>query len=162
MSFYVPVSQIFLNILARADLVSASNYAILGDREMGRKVALLMTDMVDIVKSLTPAANPNIPVLRSGDVVRVHARIVEGERERIQVFQGTIIRNIGRGISASFTVRRIASNSIGVERTFLLLSPRIEKVEVMRHSMVRRAKLYFLRETTGKASRLKESRQASK
>lgn len=141
-------------------MVRASNYAILGDREMGRKVALLMANMVEIVKSLTPAANPNIPVLRSGDVVRVHARIVEGERERIQVFQGTVIRNIGRGISASFTVRRIAANSIGVERTFLLLSPRIEKVEVMRHSMVRRAKLYFLRETTGKASRLKESRQA--
>jgi large subunit ribosomal protein L19 len=129
---------------------------------MGRKVALLMANMVDIVKSLAPAANANIPPLRSGDVVRVHARIVEGERERIQVFQGTVIRNINRGISASFTVRRIASNGIGVERTFLMLSPRIEKVEVMRHSSVRRAKLYFLRETTGKASRLKESRQDTK
>ena len=118
--------------------------------------------MTDIIKSFAPAANPNIPVLRSGDVVRVHARIVEGERERIQVFQGTIIRNVRRGISSSFTVRRIASNGIGVERTFLLLSPRIEKVEVMRHSAVRRAKLYFLRKTTGKASRLKESRRERK
>jgi large subunit ribosomal protein L19 len=119
-----------------------------------------MANMVEIVKSLAPAANANIPVLRSGDVVRVHARIVEGERERIQVFQGTVIRVVSRGISASFTVRRIASNGIGVERTFLILSPRVEKVEVMRHSEVRRAKLYFLRETTGKASRLKESRQS--
>ncbi|MCE5259880.1 MAG: 50S ribosomal protein L19 [Chloroflexi bacterium] len=115
--------------------------------------------MTDIIQSLAPQANPNIPALRSGDTVRVHSRIVEGDRERIQVFQGTVIRNVNRGVSSSFTVRRIASNGIGVERTFLLLSPRIEKVEVLRHSKVRRARLYFLRNTRGKASRLKEARR---
>ncbi|NLV74025.1 MAG: 50S ribosomal protein L19 [Chloroflexi bacterium] len=114
--------------------------------------------MTDIIKSLVPEANPNIPRLRSGDTVRVHARIVEGNRERIQVFQGIVIRNINRGVSSSFTVRRIASNGIGVERTFLRLSPRIEKVEVLRHSKVRRARLYFLRTTRGKAARLREVR----
>jgi large subunit ribosomal protein L19 len=115
--------------------------------------------MTDIIKSFAPQANPNIPALRSGDTVRVHARIVEGNRERIQVFQGTVIRNINRGVSSSFTVRRVASNGIGVERTFLLLSPRIDKVEVVRHSKVRRARLYFLRDVRGKASRLKEARK---
>ena len=94
-----------------------------------------------------------------GDTVRVHARIGEGNRERIQVFQGTVIRNVKRGVSSSFTVRRIASNGIGVERTFLLLSPRIEKVEVLRHSKVRRARLYFLRDVRGKSARLKEARR---
>lgn len=118
--------------------------------------------MTDIISSLVPQANPNIPELRSGDTVRVHARIVEGNRERIQVFQGTVIGKVNRGVSSNFTVRRVASNGIGVERTFLLLSPRIEKVEVLRHSKVRRAKLYFLRTKTGKASRLKEARRESK
>ncbi len=102
--------------------------------------------------------NPNIPELRSGDIVKVSVRIVEGDRERIQVFQGTIIRMRGRGSNANFTVRRIASNGIGVERTFLLYSPRIEKVEIVRHSKVRRAKLYFLRDRSGKSARLKELR----
>lgn len=115
--------------------------------------------MTDIIRSLVPQANPNIPELSSGDTVRVHARIVEGNRERIQVFQGTVIRNVKRGVSSSFTVRRIASNGIGVERTFLLLSPRIEKVEVLRHSKVRRARLYFLRDVRGKSARLKEIRR---
>jgi large subunit ribosomal protein L19 len=95
------------------------------------------------------------PELQSGDTVRVHTRIVEGDRERVQVFQGTIIRLRGGNVNANFTVRRIASDGIGVERTFLLHSPRVEKVEIVRHSKVRRAQLYYLRGRTGKAARLK-------
>jgi large subunit ribosomal protein L19 len=98
------------------------------------------------------------PALRPGDTVKVHLRIVEGERERIQIFQGVIIRLRGGGNSAIFTVRRIASHSIGVERTFLLKSPRIEKIEVLRHAKVRRAQLYYLRDLRGKKARLKERR----
>ncbi len=102
--------------------------------------------------------NPNIPELNPGDVVKVHVRIVEGERERVQAFQGTLIRKRGGGAGASFTVRRIASHGIGVERTFLLNSPRIEKVEVSRRAHVRRSKLYYLRERRGKQARLREKR----
>ncbi|MGD1992359.1 MAG: 50S ribosomal protein L19 [Anaerolineae bacterium] len=102
--------------------------------------------------------NPNIPELRPGDVVRVHARIVEGERERVQVFHGTILRIKKGGAGANFTVRRIAAHGIGVERTFPLYSPRIERVEVVRRAKVRRSRLYFLRERRGKAARLKERR----
>ena len=103
--------------------------------------------------------NANIPELQAGDIVKVHVRIVEGERERVQVFQGTIIRMRKGSVNANFTVRRVASNGVGVERTFLLYSPRIDKVEVMRHSRVRRAQLYFLRDRRGKAARLKELRK---
>ena len=102
--------------------------------------------------------NPNIPELNPGDTVKVHARIVEGDRERVQVFRGTVIRHRGGGASASFTVRRIASHGIGVERTFLLNSPRIEKVEVVRRAHVRRSKLYYMRERRGKNARLREKR----
>jgi large subunit ribosomal protein L19 len=98
------------------------------------------------------------PELQSGDTVRVHTRIVEGDRERVQVFQGTVIRLRGGNVNANFTVRRIASDGIGVERTFPLHSPRVEKVEVVRHSRVRRAQLYYLRGRTGKAARLKTRR----
>ena len=98
------------------------------------------------------------PELQSGDTVRVHTRIVEGDRERVQVFQGTVIRLRGGNVNANFTVRRIASDGIGVERTFLLHSPRVEKVEVVRHAKVRRAQLYYLRGRTGKAARLKARR----
>src|SRR5262245_7539698 len=83
------------------------------------------------------------PELASGDTVKVHVRIVEGDRERVQVFQGVIIRLRGGGNNANFTVRRIASHGVGVERTFLLKSPRVEKIEVMRHAKVRRAQLYY-------------------
>jgi large subunit ribosomal protein L19 len=114
--------------------------------------------MVDILETFTPQANPNIPQLRAGDTVRVHARIVEGQRERIQVFQGVVLRLRRGGANASFTVRRIAAHGIGVERTYLLHSPNVEKVEVLRHAKVRRAQIYFLRKTQGKASRLKEDR----
>ena len=111
-----------------------------------------------LLQSLQPEAHPAIPELRIGDTVRVHARIIEGSRERIQVFQGVVIRVSGSDKTAgsSFTVRRVASHGVGVERTFMLHSPRIDKVEVLRHNKVRRSRLYFLRGRTGKAARLKE------
>ncbi len=104
--------------------------------------------------------NANIPELHAGDTVQVSVRIVEGNRERVQTFQGTIIRIHGSGANANFTVRRIASHGIGVERTFLLYSPRIERVVVMRRAKVRRARLYFLRDRRGKSARLKELRKS--
>ena len=100
---------------------------------------------------------PEVPVLRSGDTVRVHVKVVEGTRERIQVFEGVVIAVNGKiGTATSFTVRRIASHGVGVERTFLLRSPRVDKVVVERHNKVRRAQLYFMRERTGKSARLKQ------
>ena len=97
----------------------------------------------------------DIPKFKSGDTVRVHARIVEGNRERIQIFEGVVIKRRGTGISATYTVRKI-SNGVGVERTFPLHTPRVEKIEVVRHGRVRRAKLYYLRALRGKAARIKE------
>ena len=99
--------------------------------------------------------NPNIPELRTGDMVSVHVKIKEGNRERIQEFKGVVLYQHNNGNNSSFTVRRVASNGIGVERTFLLRSPRIEKVVVERHSKVRRSRLYFLRYRSGKSARLK-------
>ena len=99
----------------------------------------------------------DIPELSPGDTVRVSARVVEGNRERVQVFEGTILRLTGGGITRSLTVRRIASG-VGVERTFKVNSPRIEKIEVVRHGVARRAKLYFLRKRVGKAATLRERR----
>jgi large subunit ribosomal protein L19 len=99
-----------------------------------------------------------VPEFGVGDTVRVSVRVVEGNRERIQVFEGVVMRRRGGGINASFTVRRIASHGIGVERTFLLNSPRVEKIEVVRRGVVRRAQLYYLRGLTGKAARIKERR----
>lgn len=97
--------------------------------------------------------------LRVGDEVEVHFRIVEGDRERIQLVRGTVMRiRQGGGANANFTVRRVASHGIGVERTFPLHSPRIERIDVRRHAHVRRAKLYFLRGRQGKATRLREKR----
>jgi large subunit ribosomal protein L19 len=101
----------------------------------------------------------DLPELRIGDDVQVHFRIVEGERERIQLVRGIVMRiRRGAGVKANFTVRRIAAHGIGVERTFPLHSPRIEKIEVLRHAHVRRSKLYYLRGRQGKAARLKEKR----
>ena len=113
-----------------------------------------MTDQ--ILQAMEAPVNENIPQLRSGDIVSVHVKITEGDRERIQEFKGTVIRLRKGGNNANFTVRRVASNGIGVERTFLLRSPRIDKVVVERHSKVRRAQLYFMRERTGKSARLKQ------
>jgi len=92
-----------------------------------------------------------------GDTVRVMVKVIEGEKERLQAFEGVVIRKRGAGISASFTVRRI-SYGVGVERTFPLHSPRIDRIQVTRRAKVRRAKLYYLRELAGKAARLKERR----
>jgi large subunit ribosomal protein L19 len=94
-----------------------------------------------------------------GDTVRVSVKVVEGEKERIQVFEGVVIRKRGDGVSASFTVRRI-SYGVGVERTFPLHSPRIDKIQVIKRATVRRSKLYYLRDLAGKAARLKEKRAA--
>jgi large subunit ribosomal protein L19 len=109
-----------------------------------------------LIQAVEAPDNENVPQLRPGDLVNVYLRIKEGANERIQEFKGTVIRVRRGGNSASFTVRRVASNGIGVERTFLARSPRIEKVEVQRHSHVRRSKLYFLRDRTGKRARLRQ------
>ena len=109
-----------------------------------------------ILRSVEAAENPNIPQLRSGDSVSVFIRIKEGANERTQEFKGTIIRQRKGGNNANFTVRRVASNGVGVERTFLLRSPRLEKVIIQRHASVSRANLYFLRARTGKSARLKQ------
>ena len=99
----------------------------------------------------------DIPAFRAGDTVRVHVKVVEGTRERIQVFEGLVINRQGGSVRETFTVRRIASG-VGVERTFPLHSPRLAKIEVMRRGVVRRAKLYYLRNLTGKAARIREKR----
>ena len=114
---------------------------------------------VDLATLNKGKTNTNMPELRPGDRVKVHTRIVEGDRERIQVFQGTVMRlRKGKGVNGNFTVRRIASHGIGVERTFLLQSPRVEKIEIAGHSHVRRAQLYYLRGRRGKAARMREIR----
>jgi len=115
---------------------------------------------MDLIESLNRQLerNPNIPELRPGDTVKVYVRIVEGERERVQAFQGNVLRVRGGGANATFTVRRIASHGVGVERTFLLHSPRIDRVEVLRRAHTRRARLYYLRERKGKSARLREKR----
>ena len=100
----------------------------------------------------------DIPEFRAGDTVRVHARIVEGKRERIQIFEGVVIKRRGEGISETYTVRKI-SNGVGVERTFPLHTPRVDKIEVVRYGRVRRAKLYYLRALQGKAARIPERRR---
>ena len=112
--------------------------------------------MDELIKTLEAPVNPNVPRLCPGDTVRVFLRIQEGKNERTQEFRGTVIRERNSGNNANFTVRRIASNGIGVERTFLTRSPRLEKVIVERHAKVRRAQLYFLRNRTGKRARLKQ------
>jgi large subunit ribosomal protein L19 len=102
----------------------------------------------------------DIPELKAGDTVRLQVKVVEGNRERLQPFEGVIMRLRGSGVNRNFTVRRI-TNGVGVERTFLVNSPRIEKIDVLRHARVRRAQLYYLRGLTGKAARLKELRPTS-
>ena len=102
----------------------------------------------------------DLPELAPGDTVKVSARVVEGTRERIQVFEGTVMKMRAGGIQRSITVRRIASG-VGVERTFKVNSPRIEKIEVVRHGQARRAQLYFLRKRIGKAATLRERRTNS-
>lgn len=111
---------------------------------------------MDIIKSIEHEhLKEKIPVLKVGNTVRVHQRIKEGNRERIQVFEGIIIKKQGGGLNATFTVRRIASG-VGVEKTFLIHSPLVEKVELVRVGKARRAKLYYLRDRVGKAAKTKE------
>lgn len=110
-----------------------------------------MASLVDIAK------NPNIPSLSPGDTVKVSSRIIEGDKERIQVFNGVVIKLRQGEDGGNFTVRRVAYG-VGVERTFPFLSPLVTKVELVRHGKVRRAKLYYLRNLSGKAARIKERR----
>ncbi|MEX2144575.1 MAG: 50S ribosomal protein L19 [Anaerolineales bacterium] len=112
--------------------------------------------MPDFLKAVEAVINPNIPTLRPGDLVSVHVKIKEGERERIQEFKGTVLRVGQSGNNHNFTVRRMASNGIGVERTFLSRSPLVDKVVVEHSSKVRRANLSYLRGLTGKKGRLKQ------
>ena len=111
---------------------------------------------MDLIKALTnEQLKENAPVLNVGDTVKIHNRIKEGNRERIQLFEGTIIAKNGGGISETFTVRRV-SYGVGVEKTFPVHSPNVEKVEIIRSGKVRRAKLYYLRDRIGKSSKVKE------
>ena len=112
--------------------------------------------MNELIKSLEQEQLKNeVPNFGPGDTVKVHVRIVEGKRERIQVFEGVVIKRQGGGNRETFTVRKISFN-VGVERTFLIHSPRLAKIEVKRHGIVRRAKLFYLRGLSGKAARIKE------
>jgi len=119
-----------------------------------------MADLIEAVHEMN--GDRGFPELYPGDNVRVHINVVEGNRSRIQVFHGMVIRNRSNGQSRTFTVRRVASHGIGVERTFLYKSPRIEKIEVTRHNKVRRAQLYYMRDLRGKSARLKEVRVANR
>ena len=112
------------------------------------------TDLVE-----RPFLKEDLPQFRAGDTVRVHVRVVEGERERVQVFEGIVIRRRGSQLSETFTVRKI-SFGVGVERTFPVHSPMLAKIEVMTHGDVRRSKLYYLRDRVGKKAKVKEKRQA--
>jgi len=112
--------------------------------------------MSNLLRAFDAPANPNVPDLRAGDNVSVFVRLQEGSNTRTQEYKGTVIRVRGNENDATFTVRRIASNGIGVERTFLMRSPNVEKVTVHRHSFVRRARLYYLRERSGKSARLRQ------
>ena len=113
---------------------------------------------MNVIDSITKEYKKNdIPDFRIGDTVRVHIRIIEGNRERIQVFEGYVLKMQGGGISETFTVRRL-SQGIGVEKTFPLHSPKIEKIELVTRGRVRRAKLNYMRERTGKAARIKAAK----
>src|SRR5947209_19841173 len=119
-----------------------------------------MYALSNVINLLEAEANrPNVRSLAPCDTVKVHAKVVEGTRERIQIFDGIVIGCRGSGAKESFTVRRIA-HGVGVERAFLLHSPRIDKIDVVRHGKVRRAKLYYLRGRIGKSARIREKRQA--
>ena len=115
--------------------------------------------MQNIIAEITKdQLRSDVPEFRAGDTVRLHVRIVEGTRERIQLYEGVVIKRRGGGISETFTVRKI-SNGVGVERTFPVHTPKIEKIDVIRRGKVRRAKLYYLRSLRGKAARIKELRK---
>lgn len=114
---------------------------------------------MNIVQAITQEQlRQDIPSFRPGDTLKVFVKVIEGSRERVQLFEGVVIKRRGGGISETFTVRKI-SNGVGVERTFPLHSPKLDKIEVARRGKVRRAKLYYLRELRGKAARIKEVRR---
>ncbi|KGX88468.1 50S ribosomal protein L19 [Pontibacillus litoralis] len=114
--------------------------------------------MQNLIQEITKEQlRSDLPKFKAGDTVKVHVKVVEGTRERIQVFEGVVIKRRGGGISETFTVRKI-SYGVGVERTFPVHSPRVDKIEVIRRGKVRRAKLYYLRNLRGKAARIKEIR----
>ena len=127
---------------------------------MNLKISKIGVEKINpLIQSLTEGQlRTDIPAFRPGDTVRVHAKVVEGSRERIQIFEGVVIARKGAGISETYTVRKI-SNGIGVERTFPIHTPRVDKIEVVRYGKVRRAKLYYLRALQGKAARIKEIRR---
>ena len=115
--------------------------------------------MSDLLRSVTERQlRTDIPEFAPGDTVRVHAKVVEGTRERIQVFEGTVIRVTGGGLRQNFTVRRV-THGVGVERTFMVHSPRIDKIDVLRHGDVRQGRLYYLRGKVGRAARIRERRR---
>ncbi|MGL5810475.1 MAG: 50S ribosomal protein L19 [Nocardioides sp.] len=120
---------------------------------MGRKLGTVVEDLGNSLK------RDDIPSFRAGDTVKVHVKVVEGNRSRIQIFQGVVIRVHGSGIGRTFTVRKV-SFGVGVERTFPLHSPIFDKIEVVTYGDVRRAKLYYLRNLRGKAAKIKERRDA--
>ena len=124
-------------------------------KSVGREKLFMNKLIQDITKE---QLRSDIPDFRSGDTIRVHAKVVEGSRERVQLFEGVVIKRHGSGISATYTVRKV-SNGVGVERTFPLNTPRVDQIEVIRHGRVRRSKLYYLRARTGKAARIKERRR---
>jgi large subunit ribosomal protein L19 len=116
--------------------------------------------MTNVIDTLNAAAlRDDVPAFRAGDTVKVHVKVVEGNRSRVQVFQGVVIRVQGSGIGRTFTVRKV-SFGVGVERTFPVHSPIFEKIEVVTRGDVRRAKLYYLRNLRGKAAKIKERREA--
>ncbi len=129
----------------------------LSRQEHRLKESIKMTNHKLIEAVTKSQLRDDIPTFRAGDTLRVHVRIVEGSRERIQVFEGVVIKRRGGGISETFTVRKISSG-VGVERTFPLHTPKIEKIELKRRGKVRRAKLYYLRSLRGKAARIQEIR----
>jgi large subunit ribosomal protein L19 len=110
-----------------------------------------------IQKLEAPLIREGMPAFRVGDTVRVHYRIVEGEKERIQVFQGVVLKRHRAGARSTFTVRKVSFN-VGVERIFLINSPRVDKVEIVSRGVVRRARLFYLRELTGKAARVRDAK----
>ncbi|OWR27059.1 50S ribosomal protein L19 [Saccharibacillus sp. O23] len=114
---------------------------------------------MNLIQALTQEQlRTDIPSFRPGDTLKVHVKVIEGSRERVQLFEGVVIKRQGGGIAETFTVRKI-SYGVGVERTFPINSPKIDKIEVVRHGKVRRAKLYYLRDLRGKAARIKEIRR---
>ncbi len=118
------------------------------------EAAVNPTDLVDIA-----GLRDDIPEFRPGDTVKVHVKVTEGNRSRVQVFEGVVIARRGSGIRETFTVRKISFNAVGVERTFPVHAPVIDRIEVVRRGKVRRAKLYYLRDRVGKKAKIKELRE---